>query len=442
MKIENVQIEQMEKSIKDKALINAVMYIAEDQEDQGPVNPKQILSELLVKQSLEVKIAEEPDSDISETTYTEDSTDVCPWSFEYPAWIEEEPGTTWRKLWDIPFEEIDVAQAAGDFYILNGIVNKAFSIDYEDLSLPAADDVREAGKALGLSGDAISSRVEYLEKYAKSKPENELTEMAAEAELIYTKMVENLSKVFREYVHAACGGELRHHKAITSLSSVRKLAWSKWYFIYEKYGAESLVKMKELFLEFTGGGFGFGGEAWANATDILYMYETGQLSSDPFTNKSLFIDRVFNLEHNGGCFLNKLNWVNHRGKRSTPYNCDFRIMKDFLLNAHASNPVDLNMLYGFASEDVQSLCTKYMDNLQSLGYPLYVTWGEGQNSQPKAGSVYKVKPPKASSEVHSVIDWSEEEESGISVNVEVDSSTANDQLDKINKLLEKAKTNA
>lgn len=396
--------------------------------------------ELLAAQFPEGEMAEELDSDISETTYTENSTDVCPWSFEYPAWIEEEPGTTWRKLWDIPFEKIDVAQSAGDFYILNGIVNKAFSIDYEDLSLPAPDDVREAGKALGLSGDAISSRVEYLEKYAKSKPENELTEMAAEAELIYTKMVESLSKVFREYVHAACGGELRHHKAITSLSSVRKLAWSKWYFIYEKYGAESLVKMKELFLEFGGGGFG--GEAWANATDILYMYETGQLSSDPFTNKSLFIDRVFNLEHNGGCFLNKLNWVNHRSQRSAPYRCDFRTMKDFVLNAHASNPVDLNMLYGFASEDVQSLCTKYMDKLQSLGYPLYVTWGEGQNSQPKAGSVYKVKPPKASSEVHSVIDWSEEEESGISVNVEVDSSTANDQLDKINKLLEKAKTNA
>lgn len=365
-----------------------------------------------------------------ETTFTEDATDACPWAFEYPSWVEKETKSAWRKFWAIDYENIDVAQSAADFYILNGIVNKAFSVDYEDLSLPSEAEVEEAGKRLGISGEEIASRVVHLGEYAKSKPENALTELASEAELVYTKMVHELSENFRNYTHAACGGELRHHKAISSLSTVRKLAWTKWYFIFEKYGVESLLKMKELFLEFSGGGFG--GEAWANAADILYMYETSQLSSDPFTNKSLFVDRVFNLEHNGGCFLNKLAWANKRVGREKPFDINFVYMKDHVLNAHASNPVDLNVLYGFASEGIQSLCTKYMDKLTDLGYPLYVSWGE-QTAAPKAGSVYmKAKAPKK--EIKPVIDWSEEEQVEAKP---VKKSSTNSDVNKINKILEK-----
>lgn len=372
-----------------------------------------------------------------EVVYTEGSTTHSPWAFEYPKWIEQEDSQkeAWRKFWDIPYEEIDVAQRAADFYILNGIINKAFSVDFDDLSLPSREDIETAGRKIGMTTEQIEERVVNLIEYEKSRPESALTKLTGQAEVLYTKLVSEMSEILKNYTHAACGGELRHHKAITSLSAVRKLAWCKWYFIYEKHGVEAISKMKELFLEFGGGAFG--GEAWANAANVLYMYETGQLSPDPLTNKAIFIDRVFNLEHNTGCFLNKLSWVNLRKDRDKQYNQTYRVMADTVLKAHASNPIDLNMLYGHASDDIQKLCDGYMAKLADLGYPILCTWKEntGNVSPDKKGSmIYSGATKKINSNVTGVIDWSDDDEVE-----ESEESTENNDPDiaKIDALLEK-----
>lgn len=352
--------------------------------------------------------------------FSQEATASSPWAFEYPQWIEEDPKAAWKKYWDTKYKEIDVAQTAADFYILTGIINKAFSIDYEDLSLPTAREVKKAGEFLGFKNDIVDSRVVHLEEYIKSKPENTLTILSTKAETLYTNLVYNVSEAFRNYVHAACGGELRHHQAMHFLSkthksstgNTRRLAWTKWYFIYEKYGNDAILKMKELFLEFPGGAFG--GEAWANAANVLHMYETNQLSDDPTANRALFIDRVFNLEHNTGCFLNKLVWVNKRKERQSPYSTSFIKMKDYVLAAHASNPVDLDMLYGFASEEVQSICDEHMDKLAEMGYPIMCKW-KGASSGAVGGttgniSAYSgVGSKQKQQEVVATINWGPEE---------------------------------
>lgn len=316
----------------------------------------------------------------------------------------------WAKLWsNVEPDRIDPAQSAADYYLLFGLVHNSF-VEFEPLVVPSKEKFEKAGLILGKSAEDITKRHQEIFTKAEQDPRTALTKISKKADLLFHNLVEDLDKVFTEYVHLACGGELRHHPAMGPIlgKSYRRGAWARWYYIYKDNGPESLLKMAELFHEFGGGSYG--GPPWANAAEILYHRETGQLGPDAFTNKQLFVDRVFTLEHNGGCFLNKLNWVNHRKDREHPYNNHFAEMKEYVLNAHAANPVNIDLLIGYASKDIQELVGEYfqiaIDNDIDVVGVL-----NGKTTQKKVDEKIVVKPVKTKDPVESgIIDWSTEED--------------------------------
>lgn len=355
-------------------------------------------------------------------------TSSSPWSFNIPENLDkiltsdkglsyydddknqEYKKTMWAKLWSkVEPHRIDPAQAAADYYLLFGMVNNSF-VEFEPLVLPKKEKFEEAGKILGKSVEEITKRQQEVYDKAAKDPRTELTKLSKKADALYHDLVEDLDGAFREYVHLACGGELRHHPAMGPVlgKGYRRGAWVKWYYIYKDNGPEALLTMADLFEEFGGGSYG--GPPWANAARILYQRETGQLGPDEFTNKQLFVDRVFTLEHNGGCFLNKLNWINLRSERNTPYSYHFGEMKEYVLNAHASNPANIDMLIGYASPSIQKLVEEYfklaIDNdIDVVG----VLNGKTTQKKPVAEKANVYTPTKKEPKEVGVIDWSDEE---------------------------------
>lgn len=362
---------------------------------------------------------EDESTDLDDYDFVPDSTEDCPWEYTLPKEIEDQLAVeqykdhsqqAWFQLWpNIRHREIDPAQAAADYYLLFGLTNSSF-VDFEKVKLPSFEDLERAGLKLGKSPKEIRNRVKINKKIIKENPAFELSKISEKAEAKMRELVEDLDKSFREYVHAACGGELRHHKAFSgNFKAYRKGAWARWYFIYEQHGNDALEKMIELFYEFGDGG-SYGGKRWAQAAEILLQRERGELGPDEFTNKQLFVDRVFTLEHNGGCFLNKLEWSNFREELDAPYCYSFYEMKDYVLNAHASNPVDIDSLYNHASEEVQDMVRKYLQLADKHGIEISGNW---KHKTPKEKVV--AKKPNYPKEVASVIDWTDVEKTMASV---------------------------
>jgi len=120
----------------------------------------------------------------------------------------------------------------------------------------------------------------------------------------------------------------------------------------------------------------------------------------------LFVDRVFSLEHNGGCFLNKLDWANHRRDRDIAHGHSTvdNYMKYTVLEAHASDPINIDVLYNHASKEVQKLLVSYFDLAKEHDMQVQGKW---------KGSVGKAVPVIDVYNETSSINWdddSEEEE--------------------------------
>lgn len=384
--------------------------------------------------------------ELDEDDFVQNATSACPWEFTVPKnlneVLSEDKGKSysddtlsykkrvWAKLWTkVEPHRIDPAQAAADYYLLFGLVHNSF-VEFEPLVLPTKEKFEEAGNILGKSAEEITKRHQEIFEVAQKDPRTELTKLSKKANGLYHDLVEDLDGAFREYVHLACGGELRHHSAMgASLGKgFRRGAWVRWYYIYKDNGPESLLKMADLFEEFGGGSYG--GPPWANAARILHQRETGQLGPDEFTNKQLFVDRVFTLEHNGGCFLNKLGWINLRKEREHPYNAHFGEMKEYVLNAHAANPVNIDMLMGHASEPIQNLVKEYINLATSNDIDVVGLWN-GSYSHKKEEVV--VEPKKVTKE-SGIIDWSDEETTTTSTKQSI-----NPLVDELEKSLKKMK---
>jgi hypothetical protein len=366
---------------------------------------------------------DEESGELDEDDFIQGATSSCPWEFSVPENLNEvlakDKGKsysddtlsykkrTWAKLWTkVEPHRIDPAQSAADYYLLFGLVHNSF-VEFEPLVLPTKEKFEEAGNILGKSAAEITKRHQEIFEVAEKDPRTSLTKLSKKANGMYHDLVEDLDGAFREYVHLACGGELRHHSAMgASLGkSFRRGAWVRWYYIYKDNGPESLLTMADLFEEFGGGSYG--GPPWAAAARILYQREVGELGPDEFTNKQLFVDRVFTLEHNGGCFLNKLNWINLRKEREDPYRYHFGEMKEYVLNAHASNPVNIDMLMGHASEPIQKLVKEYLELATSNNIDVVGLWN-GKTTQKKAEPVTVAASPKITKD-SGIIDWSDEE---------------------------------
>jgi hypothetical protein len=364
------------------------------------------------------------DDELEDSDFSEHSTSESPWVFNVPSHIEKalevEKGTSiesykdyvWHSLWtNVKPDEVDPAQSAADYYLLFGLINNSF-IQFEPLTLPSFEELERAGIKLKKTKKEIKERQAINLNLIEKDPRSKLTKLSEKADTAMHILVDELDKSFREYVHLACGGELRHHKAFgKTLKGYRKGAWTRWYYIFEQHGVDALLQMVDLFMEFTPGS-SYGGERWANAAKILYQREVGELGPTEFINKQLFVDRVFTLEHNGGCFLNKLEWANFRAERDDDYCYSFHTMKDYVLNAHAANPVDIDMLFGHASEPVQNMVKEYLDIAIENGIEVSGIWQGTVHKAEKKERVSSVGISLAQASKSdgptSVLDWSDE----------------------------------
>ena len=270
----------------------------------------------------------------------------------------------WEATWpELKWKQTDPLQEAADFYLLEALANNSF-VKVTKLNLPSDDEVKSAMKLLGLPVSELSKREKKIEELIAANPTARLAPLADEAHSLVRDQIERLAPIFEAYVHMACGGELRHHPAIGSstLTGGRSTAWATWRNVYKKYGVEALKDMAKLFREFNSKTYG--DERWAIAAEVLYSYTKGELGPTDLTNKKLFVDRVFTLEHNGGCFLNKLHWTNKRSGSAADHGIN---QMRTVLNAHAANPPRLNTLISFASQPVKDLVQKYFALVDELG---------------------------------------------------------------------------
>lgn len=232
----------------------------------------------------------------------------------------------WKVAYAIDPEQHNVVRAAADYYLLEAM---------------AAGLV---GTTDGKGGVVLSINESTVWKLIRN-----------EAQEMKDALVREWDPILINYVHMAVGGELRHHNSVGSevLSTDRDRAWCGWKYIFEAVGPDALTDAAELFREFTGGSFG--GDPWAQACEILHARLTGKL------NPSMFLDRVFNAQHNGGCLMNKVHWAGDRSYTTQEaYNCEKIMQLDELtyqvLPAHGVDPEpDYSTLLAYASAEVKQL---------------------------------------------------------------------------------------
>lgn len=275
---------------------------------------------------------------------------------------------SWELLWPEIDPKIDPVQSAADFYLLESVSSGvANQIPGMMLSPFKFDD--EADHAfLKLCGvTTIKERKELIKARNIRVAERRAVDPIFDARWIMNEaqerlenLVEVLDEIFVAYGHMAISGELRHHHAVggRSLSTSRSSAWCGWRRVLNAVGNQALMDASELFREFDGGGYG--GPPWANCAEVLYQRLEGKLGPDGpdgKINKRMFIDRIWTLEHNGGSFLNKINW-----SILNPKEWHLGMMKT-LLNAHAAQPTDYKTLVKVASKDTVELFRQFVDRI-------------------------------------------------------------------------------
>lgn len=160
------------------------------------------------------------------------------------------------------------------------------------------------------------------------------------------RIVEEIDPVFRGYVDMVVGGELRYHGAThaAGLRKQRHQSWNAWRRIREDQGPQALLDAALLFRR-TRQGHSIGGERWAIIAETLHARVTNIITPE------LWLDRVFNLQHNGGIVLNKVSW------KSDPHQ-----LTKIIGPAHSRDRIDV--LSWFATREVRTLMADYIRALQ------------------------------------------------------------------------------
>lgn len=289
------------------------------------------------------------------------TTTVNPWGNDYSISV----GGAWENVWTFLGENhltVDPVQAAAEFYVLEaisagvlypvpGVTAERYGDQADDEFFQLFGVTKKEVKAL------IIKRNKHLNKRRTEEPEFNLSYLMGTAEKMLEELVETLDRLFIEYLNLAIGGELRYHACLryedcgTYQTLGRSSAWVQWNTIYNKYGASALRKAGELFLEFDDNGFG--GPGWADGAFVLADRLEGKLGPNEQMNKRMFIDRVWTLEHNNGCMLNKVHWPTHN---ALGWKED---MLPQLFDFHASNPPHFDRLMDCVSDSVEDLHKEY-----------------------------------------------------------------------------------
>lgn len=247
----------------------------------------------------------------------------------------------WKDVWDLKPEQHNVVQAAADFYLL------------EALSAGLVGTTDGKGQTNRDVSATTTMRV-----------------MREEASSLLDALVKVWDPILQTYTHIAVGGELRHHNAIggSVLSGNRSFAWSGWKDVFDIVGADALTDANDLFLEFSGGSFG--GKPWGDACLILHARITNKISP------RMFLDRIFNAQHNGGCLLNKVQWAGdiareRGGKHAYLHGMALNDLTYRVLPAHGQDPEpDYGTLLAYASREVQAL---FLDTYEAAGHAFITT---------------------------------------------------------------------
>jgi len=121
-----------------------------------------------------------------------------------------------------------------------------------------------------------------------------------------------LAREFAEYLDMAIGGELRYAKRYLEelpkelepffrevSDTGRGKSWLVWTVIRRKFGIRAIELAEECFYQ-PGWRRNFGGQSWGYCARALRAYLEGK------RKPRIFVDQVFNLQHNTGAVLNKL----------------------------------------------------------------------------------------------------------------------------------------
>jgi hypothetical protein len=230
-------------------------------------------------------------------------------------------------------KSVDPVQAAADYYLLDGIVNlvRFGQIDAPEAGMRRLMDKREVVH----NDDSLSTWVNSAERSRN-------------------RLIEKLDRTFLNYAVAAVGGELRYHRACAGdwAPQSRSASWDAFVGIVNEKGASVVYNAVDLFEEFGGGSYG--GTKWAQIAKVCAMRLSGKMA--PW----LFVDRIFTLEHNGGCVLNKQSWA-----QSNTLGYGLHHMRK-VLDAHASADTDWNLLLAVASPDVAFMFRKVDSRISVL----------------------------------------------------------------------------
>ena len=253
----------------------------------------------------------------------------------------------------------DIVQLGADFYLGFAIINKSL-VKFPQINLVHPNEVAESARILKLSDEEIEERNEKYYTYMKINPVARLQKILDDFEPWYLNKIREIDLLFIDYSSAAIGGEIRHHKNIIDLgkgasTEARHIAWSRWCRIHEIYGDDIFETAEKLFLDFELGSYG--GPPWANAANLLLKRKRMQLAGNVFENQTLFIDRVFNMQHNTGSFLNKLNWANLREDDGD----GIHNIHQTVLAAHSANPPNISLLLSKSSDYVRSTATNILN---------------------------------------------------------------------------------
>lgn len=256
----------------------------------------------------------------------------------------------WKNEWPVLAEKANTSHPvtlAANFYLLEAMIAGVGL----DSTLPKTISYDEFAELFSAYSSTVNLKRLHAER--DNKPVSVLHRIRFDAELAMKGLVNDWYEPIFEYMMMAIGGELRHHHAVqntTPLNAGRRSCWAIYKRIVDHLGVnEAMAQAYDVFLDFTSDGYG--GALWADGAKVVSQANQGILGPNEFMNRKMFLDRVWTLEHNGGCFLNKIEWNNAHG---------WYLMK-VVLNAHGSHPFPhFGTLFEYASPKIAEIGKLYV----------------------------------------------------------------------------------
>ena len=250
----------------------------------------------------------------------------------------------------------NLTRSAVDFYCLYAVAFDAYAPQASTMKLWPHIDYQFMTEVLEYTPEQVA---EIVDARNAEWTERERLQYASRGR--FAALIDTVVPAIREYCIMAVCGEARHHPAIGGpvLNTDRRRAWCGAKDLYTNHGPEVLKLLAELHEEIQGANVA--GTPWANAARVTYALETNGFHPDPMINKMIFLDRVWNMQHNCGVLFNKHNFALQIEDPNTAsiYNLNET------LEWHGKNPPKVKMMANCASPDVREMFKGYVELVNS-----------------------------------------------------------------------------